>query len=725
MAAWSDRGFCRSRTPRRPSCRSAGLLRLSLFQVSVGMAGAAHRHAQPGHDRRARRAGVARGADGLAAAGVRAVARADRLPLRYTPFAPRLAAGALHLDRHAAAVRRPRDHAVRAARALRAKAHGPCGSARSAPRWRSCWSGAGMHTTQTAGPRARHRLAPAESRPRVVALLYVMLLVGMVVSALVFGALLADFRQLRLIQVIQGAAVVTMVLNVLALWKQEARDPTRAPHGARARRSARPGARSATAVGRRRLLVAVGLGTAGFTMQDILLEPYGGEILRLSVGATTTLTAMLATGTLVAFALAARASSAAPIRTGWPRSVRSPASWHSLLSFSRTAGIATVVPCRHRPDRLRRRAVRRRHADSGDGARRRTAKAVSRSAHGAPCRRPPPASPSQSAGRFATSCPPSASGALGPHSPDRQSASGWSTASRSCCCSHLVAIGPLVRRRAGPTRPLGAQVRSCRVPRLEQRRSMPSGAITSYIDVAQLVLYAFWIFFAGLIIYLRREDKREGYPLESDRTGGRIDVQGFPAFPRPRRSCCARRTRRCQVARPTSAPASPRRSRAFRCSAGAYRGSHAGRGRTGRYATRRYARSDDRRRPKIVPLRVAADRFSSRAIPIRAACRSSAPTTPSPAWSGTSGSTSRKSSDISRCNLRVSEGTVASGKFLSHRQLGAGCSRSLAKQFANVPAGKPGSGDLSGRGSDHRFLWRRQALRQAAAPGAVAVRTIS
>jgi photosynthetic reaction center H subunit len=59
---------------------------------------------------------------------------------------------------------------------------------------------------------------------------------------------------------------------------------------------------------------------------------------------------------------------------------------------------------------------------------------------------------------------------------------------------------------------------------------MPRGAITQYIDVAQVVLYAFWVFFGCLIIYLRREDKREGYPLEAD-SGGRIVVQGFPAFP--------------------------------------------------------------------------------------------------------------------------------------------------------------------------------------------------
>jgi BCD family chlorophyll transporter-like MFS transporter len=51
---------------------------------------------------------------------------------------------------------------------------------------------------------------------------------------------------------------------------------------------------------------AVGLGTAAFSMQDILLEPYGGQILGLPVGSTSALTALTAWGALVAFALAAR-----------------------------------------------------------------------------------------------------------------------------------------------------------------------------------------------------------------------------------------------------------------------------------------------------------------------------------------------------------------------------------------------------------------------------------
>ncbi|MCC5867426.1 MAG: photosynthetic reaction center subunit H [Gammaproteobacteria bacterium] len=59
---------------------------------------------------------------------------------------------------------------------------------------------------------------------------------------------------------------------------------------------------------------------------------------------------------------------------------------------------------------------------------------------------------------------------------------------------------------------------------------MPTGAITEYVNVAQVALYVFWVFFFALIIYLHRENKREGYPLDSD-PGRRGVVQGFPAMP--------------------------------------------------------------------------------------------------------------------------------------------------------------------------------------------------
>ena len=61
---------------------------------------------------------------------------------------------------------------------------------------------------------------------------------------------------------------------------------------------------------------------------------------------------------------------------------------------------------------------------------------------------------------------------------------------------------------------------------------MIRGAIGN-LDVAQIVLYAFFVFFSGLIFYLRREDRREGYPLE-DEAAGRLKVPGFLLIPPPK-----------------------------------------------------------------------------------------------------------------------------------------------------------------------------------------------
>jgi BCD family chlorophyll transporter-like MFS transporter len=168
-------------------------------------------------------------------------------------------------------------------------------------------AGAGVHMTQTAGLALATDIAPEDKRPRVVALLYVSLLAGMGVSAGLFGWLLMDFSQLKLIQVIQGSAVAVLALNLVALWRQEHVRPMSREERAAARPPFREAWADLMAGGRAgRLLAAVVLGTLAFSMQDILLEPYGGEILGLSVSDTTALTALWAAGSLGGFALSAR-----------------------------------------------------------------------------------------------------------------------------------------------------------------------------------------------------------------------------------------------------------------------------------------------------------------------------------------------------------------------------------------------------------------------------------
>ena len=190
--------------------------------------------------------------------------------------------------------------------------------------------GAGIHTTQTAGLALANDLASPETRPRVVALLYVMLLFGMVISALVFGTLLRDFSAVELIQIIQAVALITVVLNVVSMWQQEARNPKQTDPEA-PRTSFAEAWRSFSDAGpAKRLLVAVGLGTAGFSMQDILLEPFGGQVFGMNVGQTTWLTATLAAGTLSGFCLSARQLG----RGGDP---------HRLASLGLVAGIAAFA----------------------------------------------------------------------------------------------------------------------------------------------------------------------------------------------------------------------------------------------------------------------------------------------------------------------------------------------------------------------------------------------
>ena len=167
--------------------------------------------------------------------------------------------------------------------------------------------GAGLHTVQTAGLALATDLTPQESHPRVVGLMYVMLLAGMLGAALLFGVLLQPFSPGRLIQVVQGAAVLSAVLNVVAMWKQETRRP---PRGAKPRAPdptfAESWAAFSAGEGALRRLVIVGIGTLAFAMADILLEPFGGEVLNLSVASTTKLTALLAAGGLLGFGLASR-----------------------------------------------------------------------------------------------------------------------------------------------------------------------------------------------------------------------------------------------------------------------------------------------------------------------------------------------------------------------------------------------------------------------------------
>ncbi|MEM0955373.1 MAG: PucC family protein [Pseudomonadota bacterium] len=311
MHTWANLGprffpFADVATPDLPLSR---LLRLSLFQVSVGMAmvllvGTLNRVMIVELDVPASLVGVM-----LA------------LPLVFAPFRALIG---FHSDHHQSALGWRRvpfiwrgslaQFAGFSIMPLALLVLADRGESASLPDWVGYLTaaasfllvGAGVHTIQTAGLALATDLTPQSSHPKVVGLMYVALLLGMMVSALAFGAALQEFSAGRLVQVIQTAALLTMVLNAVALWKQEPRRrrgmeaPARDPSFSDEWRQFCAGDHAV------RRLAIVGLGTMAFGMADILLEPFGGHVLGLSVSATTSLTALFAIGGLVGFGVASK-----------------------------------------------------------------------------------------------------------------------------------------------------------------------------------------------------------------------------------------------------------------------------------------------------------------------------------------------------------------------------------------------------------------------------------
>jgi photosynthetic reaction center H subunit len=139
---------------------------------------------------------------------------------------------------------------------------------------------------------------------------------------------------------------------------------------------------------------------------------------------------------------------------------------------------------------------------------------------------------------------------------------------------------------------------------------MPHNAVfAGTFDITSLIFGSFVLFFLGLIIYLRREDRREGYPLEDDVTGRTETLGGlfFTAQPKafilgPDRETVLkpnsqRDSRDLAADRTSAAPGSPLKPRGDGMTAGVGPGAFAQR-----------AKVPDMMAhggPKIEPLRVA------------------------------------------------------------------------------------------------------------------------
>lgn len=161
----------------------------------------------------------------------------------------------------------------------------------------------GLHVGQTGYLALVTDLTPKHERSRAVTFLWMALLVGQIISAIVISFYLRDFHPMKLVQVMQTCSVLFLVLAVTAIWKQDQPVELEGDEDDFSKKIF-----SVLSEGRMKLFFGIlFVGTLGLTTQDILLEPYGAQVLGMSVSETTRLTALWATGMLIAMFIAWRA----------------------------------------------------------------------------------------------------------------------------------------------------------------------------------------------------------------------------------------------------------------------------------------------------------------------------------------------------------------------------------------------------------------------------------
>lgn len=170
--------------------------------------------------------------------------------------------------------------------------------------------GAGINIVETVYLALVSDITQPEKKGKVLLVLWFMLILGTVVSAIIISAFLVDYSHVRLIRVMQGSAVVFIVFTAIAMYRQEPLNADGSIKNAnkvvRVRMSLWESLR---AVGKHPILqglfVLIFIATMAFATHDVLLEPYGGQVLGMSVSATMRLTALWGISTIVGVSAAA------------------------------------------------------------------------------------------------------------------------------------------------------------------------------------------------------------------------------------------------------------------------------------------------------------------------------------------------------------------------------------------------------------------------------------
>lgn len=162
------------------------------------------------------------------------------------------------------------------------------------------------------------RTAP-ERRPAAATVVWVMMIVGFIVTAASVGALLDPFTPMRLVALTGAVAVIAVLVTVLAVWGVEGSTPARDLQAESQPRVGffaalrevwqEPQARAFT------LFIFVSM--LAYSAQDLILEPFAGMVFGFTPGQTTQLSGTQNAGVLVGMLLVGFAGRRLGTMRGW------------------------------------------------------------------------------------------------------------------------------------------------------------------------------------------------------------------------------------------------------------------------------------------------------------------------------------------------------------------------------------------------------------------------
>ena len=149
------------------------------------------------------------------------------------------------------------------------------------------------------------RVSP-QRRPAAASITWIMMILGIVVSAGVSGALLQPFSAQRLATVASGVAGIAFLVTLLAVWRAEGTTPeATAPSGpAIAKAPFRQTLAEMWADGlARRFTIFVFVSMLAYSAQELILEPFAGLVFKMTPGQSTQLSGLQHAGVLLGMIL--------------------------------------------------------------------------------------------------------------------------------------------------------------------------------------------------------------------------------------------------------------------------------------------------------------------------------------------------------------------------------------------------------------------------------------